>query len=292
MRAAGMEPLETYPGAMGSPWRSRCTTCGAEGSPRPNNLSNGAGGCKPCGDRKRWGRVRSGDLTGQQFGSLTVLGAGDKDERGKKRWVCRCSCGRVVLIAQTHLVGGKSKRCRDCANDLNRRHGLAGDPLYHAWHALRSRCNNPDDPGYQNYGGRGITVCERWAGPDGLQNFLTDMASTYRPGLSIDRIDNDGPYSPENCRWATSNEQGRNRRSNVVIRWGAYTRTAMEWSQILGMGYGALWWRLNNWDPMRAMTQGVPSELITGITGGQSDCRPEIVQWRTRNNNNNNNNTD
>jgi hypothetical protein len=153
-------------------------------------------------------RAEGHSLVGKRFGRWTVLGEHPERRRGR-HWLCRCDCGTERTVRENNLRYGSSKSCGCCvARERNTRHGQSYSRVYSIWIALRQRCSNPESTNYANYGGRGITVCERWLA---FENFYADMGDPP-PGLSIDRIDNDGNYEPGNCQWATASEQLRNRR--------------------------------------------------------------------------------
>lgn len=182
------------------------------------------------------------DLTGQKFGLLTVVGLADTETR-KTYWVCRCDCGNMKTVRSDSLLCGAIKSCgclkkkQDKVNLVkNHRHKMSGTRIYLEWQGMKARCYNKSDARYADWGGRGITVCDQWK--NSFEAFYEwAMENGYQKELSIDRIDNNGNYCPENCRWATPKEQSRNRRSNVNITIGNSTRTLTEWCEIFHVDY-------------------------------------------------------
>lgn len=182
------------------------------------------------------------DLTGQRFGRWTVLHFQDT-ARKMTRWACRCDCGREVIVLGNSLRRRLSVSC-GCSRW---KHGRRTVNEYKAWHAARSRCTNPSNEHWAEYGGRGITMCERWQ--QSFDEFFRDMGP--RPdGLSLDRIDNDGPYSPENCRWASQLTQQSNRRTTLTATHNGETLTIKEWARRSGERYRTLLYRIENGLPL------------------------------------------
>lgn len=195
-------------------------------------------------DLPEWVIRDHGTIAGMSFGRLRVLGY-----VGKGKWSCVCECGKSVIIKRAPLVNGNTRSCgclgRHLAAKRATKHGMAGEKVYSVWRAIISRCQNPNISGYANYGGRGITVCERWSGKNGFQNFFSDMGLPPSPGMTIDRKDNDGPYSPENCRWATWREQASNSRRAKPITYQGITSSLIEHCERLGINYRRVQMRLH-----------------------------------------------
>lgn len=163
------------------------------------------------------------DLAGQKFGRLVVLSRAENDKFGNAHWLCQCDCGAVHTVRGLDLRSGHSRSCgclqrerAEVSATANATHGHARtgkhSPEYWAWINMRKRCLNPSATSYEDYGGRGITVCDRWRDAHGgFESFLADMAP--RPeGMTLDRINNDGDYEPGNVPWATPKQQANNRR--------------------------------------------------------------------------------
>jgi hypothetical protein len=146
----------------------------------------------------------------------------------------------------------------------NVRHSKSDSPEYYVWAAMKARCSNPKIPNYDDYGGRGITVCERWRGRNGFTNFLADMGPRPSRRHSIDRYpDNDGNYEPSNCRWATRSQQNRNLRTNHLLTFKGETKTITEWAEVIGVNKRTLMNRIINykWPVERALTEPVGTSV-------------------------------
>jgi hypothetical protein len=150
------------------------------------------------------------DLKGVTFGRLVVTGEDTVRSRdGKVKWFCRCNCGALKSILGRALLSGNTKSCGCLWREIKSSHILCKHPIYSVYSNMKMRCYNTKAAGYKNYGGRGITVCDRWL--ESTQNFIEDMESGYSEGLQLDRVDNNKGYCKENCRWVTKTQNSYNR---------------------------------------------------------------------------------
>jgi hypothetical protein len=200
------------------------------------------------------------NLLGQKFGKLTVVRFAGRNH-GKSRnvsWECLCDCGNTTVTSSGHLRSGNTESC-GCGkgkftHGQSRVNDGVGTPEYETWRHMISRCNSVSCTGYENYGGRGIKVCDRWL--ESFENFLADMGEKPSPKHSIDRINNDGNYEPSNCRWATKQEQDTNRRTNRKYTLNGETLCVTEWAKRLGVHSQTIFNRIDTygWTIEEALT--------------------------------------
>lgn len=235
--------------ASGKPlWLCLCD-CGNQTVCTSNNLRSGRStscGCK----RTEKSLDRGEDLAGQRFNMLVArnfLGSDRVGAQARRIWECVCDCGSVVAVSAALLKRLEKFSCG--CTPASRKHGMTNTPTYRIWSAMHDRCRNPANRFFHRYGGRGVKVCERWGGPDGFANFLADMGEKPS-GLSIDRIDNDGHYTPENCRWATTGQQTSNRASTRLITFDGETMMLKAWAQRIGISPTTLSLRLKRGWPL------------------------------------------
>lgn len=198
------------------------------------------------------------ELTGQRFGRLIVLDRAENDRFGKARWRCQCDCGKETTTRSNTLLKGETLSCgclfqEKRALGSKRSHGQSKTALYSVWSVAKGRCENPTDKNYRYYGGRGITMCDRWR--RSFTDFQADMGP--RPeGYTLGRINNDGPYAPENCRWETYKQQARNTRRTFLVSHEGTTQTIGAWAEQLGIDEHALYFRIRTagWSIKRALT--------------------------------------
>lgn len=171
---------------------------------------------------------------GDKFGKLTVIGVSDNTSNKKTHYICKCDCGNIKIVDKYSLIQGRTKSC-GC---LVYKHGGTGTHLYMIWKNIRYRCNNENHREYKNYGGRGITICKEW---DDYNVFMTwSKNNGYKDGLSIDRIDGNKGYSPDNCRWIYFEEQSKNKTSNLYFLYNSKIYNLHQLASILNINYTTL----------------------------------------------------
>lgn len=190
------------------------------------------------------------DICGKRYGKLTVRSV-DKDRTTKKHtyWFCECDCGNVVSVRADCLKSGTTKSCKclwTAEESHHKKHGMSSTKLYHVFYAMLQRCENEKDKRYRDYGERGIRVCDEWkANPESFLKWA--MENGYKEGLTIERVDNNKGYSPENCKWITIAERQKNKRPrgnmDILLEYNGKRVNLMQLSTLVGMNYHTLYFR-------------------------------------------------
>ena len=191
------------------------------------------------------------DLTGQTFGRLTVIKRVENAKNNKAQWLCQCSCGKQKIIKSSNLIRGATRSC-GCIKEEKRLGELHNSRLHRIWNNMKQRCSNPKNTNYVHYGKRGITVCKEWIDFKPFYNWA--LSNGYKDTLSIDRIDVNGNYEPNNCRWVNNKTQSLNRTNNRIININGEAKTLTEWCDIYNIDKKLVYDRLErNWDEVKAI---------------------------------------
>lgn len=258
-------------------WVCECT-CGAKVVIGGYALKSGK--TQSCGClRKEKSSERSlKNLVGQRFGRLTVIERAENLKSGKVRWKCRCECGVEKIVSSQDLKRGHVQSCGCLKKEILTKHGMTGTVIYGTWHAIRDRCNNPNLSSYENYGGRGIKVCERWLD---FQNFYDDISKLEHfgeEGYTLDRIDNNGNYEPGNVRWANSKTQARNTRRNIIVEYEGEKMCLMDVAERSGIQYNVLWKRFHcGEDLIKPVEKIIPKSDLILVENNQALTTSLIV---------------
>ena len=197
------------------------------------------------------------DLTGQKFGRLTVVCRAENDRYNAARWTCECECGATCIVAGKDLRCGHTLSCgclrKEAAHNKST-HGLSRTRIYRIWSDMKNRCYNRNVPNYKNYGERGIRVCDEWLDPSKF--FEWAFNSGYTDELTIERIDLDGNYEPENCKWITLKQQQANKTTSHIVTINGKSKCLREWCDDYEIDYKTVHHRINclGWDAEKALT--------------------------------------
>ncbi len=210
------------------------------------------------------------DISGKRFGRLVVLHRVDSPKFHMKKityFLCKCDCGNNIITRSSAIQSNHTKSCGCYKSDIKRQqckniwttHGMTQSKTYKTWAGIKRRCNNKNDKRYPDYGGRGIKVCSRW---NRFENFLIDMGEKPTPNYSIERIDNNKGYNKNNCVWIPQNEQGNNKRNNVIFEFNGQIKTLAHWSKYLNINIGTLRNRIlrQKWPIEKAFTTQIHTQ--------------------------------
>lgn len=205
------------------------------------------------------------DLTNRKFNMLTVKERVSNSKQGKARWKCLCKCGNYCIVESSKLLNETTKSCgcyrKSRIGDESRKHGKTRTKIYKTWCHIKQRCFDKNDTRYNDWGGRGITICDEWK--DDFQAFcdyVSKLENFGKVGYSIDRINNDGNYEPGNVRWVTKIVQNNNTRRNHYLTYNGKTQTIAQWAEELGINPYMVYSRINkyHWSVKDALT--IPSK--------------------------------
>jgi hypothetical protein len=209
------------------------------------------------------------DITGERFGRLVVIEMAGRNSSQSVMWKCQCDCGNIVIVVGTSLRLGTTVSCgcyhKDRLIELQTTHGMSKAPLGKVFQAMKQRCYCESCNIYYRYGGRGIYICDEWL-EDRNTFFIWANSNGYKKGLQIDRIDNNGPYSPENCRWVNNTINNRNKRTNRLLTFEGKTLPSIEWAEEKGIVSGTIASRL-------ARGHSVEEALSVGRLKAEESCR-------------------
>lgn len=202
------------------------------------------------------------NLKGEKFGRLKVLKIAGRDEVSRCiLWKCKCNCGNTTIVRSNSLLTGNTKSCGCLHEDITTKknkerakHGKCNTRLYRIWAHMKERCMKADCKSYKYYGKRDISVCDEWMEFEPFYKWA--IANGYKKNLELDRINNDGNYCPENCRWVTRKVQANNKSNNVILEYNGKKMTLAEWSDYTGINYSTLESRLNQsgWSVEKTLT--------------------------------------
>lgn len=257
-------------------WRCQCD-CGNFINVRTTDLKNNHTQSCGCLHKEMLSKAKLIDLTGQVYERLTVIKrvddyispSGDR----KVQWLCKCKCGKEVIVTGNNLKNGNIKSCgcynRELLPKINSTHNASNTRLYHIWTCMKDRCYNPKNKKYKDYGGRGIIICDEWINDfEAFANWAYDngyIENVSRGECTIDRIDVNGNYCQQNCRWVNQKVQTNNKRNNHYITYNGETHTVTEWNNILGYKKGVLSRRIfSGWSIEDAFTKPVKSNFKKG----------------------------
>lgn len=205
------------------------------------NLTDGGEGRSTL--RKRTGGK---DLTGRKYGRLTAIKSVERDKNNHYKWLCRCECGNEKIIYAHSLRNDVTKSCgclsKEIISEVNSTHGMTDTPIHYSWLFMRGVCNNSNNKQYKDYGGRGITICDRWLK---FENFYEDIGERPSKDHRFGRKDVNGNFELSNCKWVTIKEQNNNKQNKVLLIIDEKIHSKIEWSEISGTNYHSICSRLN-----------------------------------------------